>query len=112
MQRSNALSVQSGVFCEALQIFDQPSFKQAIERGPNLANEHRHTPIFKIAYGRSVLVQIPTGESLISAIEEGVVSLLDENICQLLPLFRSRIYASRVMRACMEKEDRARDGCG
>jgi len=80
--------------------------------GETLADQQWDTPIDELPDCPSIVVQIATGETLIGAVKEGVVALLQNHICNLTPLFPSRIYTGWVVSAGVEQKDRAVRGGG
>ena len=70
----------------------------------HLANKHRNTAFYKVPHSVGIFIQIPTSKSLIRAIKESVVVLLDDHVREGFPLFRCRIYSSRIMSTSVQQE--------
>lgn len=84
VERADTFAVQAGVLGEAL----------ANEQGNALARN-------KVSYRPGIPVQVTRGETLVSAVEKGKVTLLDKDIGDLLPLLLGRINTGRVVSAGM-----------
>jgi hypothetical protein len=78
--------------------------------GERLAKSNVVALLNKVANSESILVGVTTGEALVSHIEEGEVTLLLDNIRDLLPLLLARVNTSGVVSTSVEKEDTAVGG--
>lgn len=106
VQGAHAFAIQSSVLREALRRrggnkYLNPAFNPL---DTHLADEHRYTLLFKVPHGLGVVVQISACKPLVCAIEERIMSLLQEDLGELRPLFLRRVDASRVMRACVQEK--------
>lgn len=80
--------------------------------GETLADQQWDTAFDKFPDGPGITVQITAGETLIGTIEEGVVTLLQNHVCDLTPLFPGRVYTGRVVSAGVKEDDGTfRSGC-
>ena len=59
----------------------------------------------KVAQSKGVLVSVTAGETLVGHIEEGEVSLVLDDLADLLPLLLGRVNTGGVVGAGMEQED-------
>lgn len=80
VERTDSFAVQAGVLGETL----------TDQEWDALAGD-------KVSHRPSISIEITRGETLVSAVEECKVTLLNENVGNLLPLLLSRINAGRVV---------------
>lgn len=73
--------------------------------GETLADQGWDGAFDEFSDGPGVPVQVTTGETLVGAVEKGVVALLQHDVRYSLPLFPSGIYTGRVMSAGVKEED-------
>jgi len=87
VEGTDAFTVQTGVLSETL----------ADQRWDAASDEFPDSP--------GIPVQITAGETLVGAVEEGVVTLLQHHVGDLTPLFPGRIDTGWIMSAGVEKKD-------
>ena len=63
--------------------------------------------LHKVSHSPRVLVQVTAGKTLVRAVEEGVVALGADNLCNPFPLFLRRVNTSGVVCTRVNKENRA-----
>lgn len=84
----DTFTVQAGIFCETL------------------TDQHRDTTFGEFPNGPGILVQIAASETLVGAVEKGVMTLLQHHICDLIPLFLRRVNTGRIMGAGVKEKNR------
>ena len=72
----------------------------------DLAHKHGDASAGKFSDRPGVLVQIPTGETLIRTVEEGEMAFLYHNVSDCTPLVSCRIHSCGVMGASVEDHNR------
>jgi len=87
VEGTDTFTVQTGVLGETL----------ADQRWDAASDEFPDSP--------GIPVQITAGETLVGAVEEGVVTLLQHHVGDLTPLFPGRIDTGWIMSAGVEKKD-------
>ncbi len=78
--------------------------------GEALCQRDVMTLLQEMAHGKSVLIGIAAGETLIGHVEEDIVTLRLDRITDLPPLVVRRIDSSRVVGAGVQQEDAAAGG--
>ena len=87
VQGTDAFAVQTGVL------------------GETLADQHWDVALDEFPDGPGVPVQIAAGKTLIGAVEEGIVTLLQHDVCDLAPLFPGRVYTGWVVSTGVKEDD-------
>ena len=72
----------------------------------HLTHKHGDASAGKLSDCPGILIQIPTGETLIRAIEESEMTFLCHNVGDCAPLVPCRIHSCGVMGASVEDHDR------
>lgn len=75
--------------------------------GETLAEGNLVTLLDEVADGEGILVSVSTGEALVGHVEEGVVTILLDDIAQRAPLLLGRVDTGGVVSAGMEKDNAA-----
>ncbi|KAI6768913.1 hypothetical protein HG531_011102 [Fusarium graminearum] len=78
--------------------------------GERLAKSNVVALLNEVANSESILVGVTTGKALVSHVEEGEVTLLLDDVRDLLPLLLGRVNTSGVVSTGVEKEDTAVGG--
>lgn len=86
VERSDALPVQARVL------------------GKRLAHEERHVALDKVSHRPRVRLEVARGKALVRTVEEGVVTLGDKDVGNLLPLLLGGVDAGGVVRARVQEE--------
>ena len=73
-----------------------------------LAYEHRNPLLDKVPHCPRIIVQVSARKPLVCAVEERIVVLGDNYLCQFFPFVPGRIHSGGVMRACMQQYYRTR----
>lgn len=107
MKRTNAFSVQSSILSEALSDSSLTCVVPKRVAYTHLADEHRHAALLKVSNRACISVKVATCKSLICAIKECKMALLEYHLRNFLPLFAGRVHTSGVMRTRVKEEHRA-----
>lgn len=70
----------------------------------HLAYQQRHTPLHELPHRPRISIQITTRKSLVSAIKERIVTLFEDDISNLPPLFPRGVHAGGVVSASVQEE--------
>ena len=70
----------------------------------HLAHKKWHPKLNKVPHRPGILVQITASKTLVSAVKERIVVLLQDDLRDHLPLFLRGVYARRIVRARMKQE--------
>ena len=102
MKRTHAFTVQPRILRKALTT-SLNTYSPFLHL-THLAHKKRHPKLNKVPHRPGILVQITASKALVSAVEERIVLLLQNDLRDHLPLFFRGVYARRVVRARMKQE--------
>lgn len=111
MERTDAFTIQPRILGKALHessisIGKKERKNDTGAHPTNLANQQWHVPLHKVPHRPRVPIEVPARKALVSTVEEDVVSLLERNIRDRLPLLARGVHARRVVRTRVDEEHR------
>ena len=103
MQGADTLAIQTSIFSETLMSSKvQCTTCAEMNSETNLTDEQGHLSPDEFAYRPGIVVQVSTGETLVRAVEERVVSFFQEHVADLTPLFPRGVDTSGIVRTSMQ----------